>query len=182
MNSTLLKLATTLIGSSLSLALVNMAPAQAAVFYTFTQTFDGGGTLSGEFSGTDVDNNGQIDASEFDSFTSTFTSDVLGFENLSWGLANLAPFSYFVNPNEFSFLLTNPAPFPPGGTGWSSSPLSGTTFVGYAFVQDGQIGAVFSSESLEVVPEPLTMSGVAIALGFGTLYKRAKHKKAKKQS
>jgi hypothetical protein len=142
-----------------------VTPAQAASVYTFRQVFDGGEVLSGEFSGADTDNNGQIDFSEFTSFTSTFVSAEPGFENLSWGLGNLANFSYFASADDYNFWVTDPAPYPPGGKGWNSNGQEGSTFVGFSFVEDGPIAAVFSaSEPLNITPVPESSSPIGLLL------------------
>ncbi|MGA7937175.1 MAG: PEP-CTERM sorting domain-containing protein [Kovacikia sp.] len=161
-------------------AVIDAGIAQAYSF-TFQQELTSNGTLSGEFSGTDINGNGQLDATEFATFTSTFQGSEPGFLTATWGLTNLAPFSYFIGPANYTFWVTAPATNPLDGRGWRSNTELGDTVVGYALSQNGPIsGRYFAQDSLaftaaEPVPEPTTIAGIALA-GAGLSYIRRRKK------
>ncbi|WP_421657318.1 PEP-CTERM sorting domain-containing protein [Leptothermofonsia sp. ETS-13] len=169
---------------SLGTAVIHINSAQAFDF-SFNQTFGNSGTLTGEFSGTDTNGNGQLDGNEFTIFNSLFQGSETGFENVSWGLTNLAPFSFFVTPNYYSFWVTAPATNALDGRGWRSNSSLGDTVVGYTFSQDGPIaGRYFSQEPLSftptaAIPEPTTIAGLTVA-GLGMVCAR-RHQKRKPQ-
>jgi hypothetical protein len=146
-------------------ALVFAADSAQAFSFFFTKEFETGGTLTGYFQGTDVNGNGQLDASEFTLFGSEFTSSEPGFESVFWGEAQLAPFSYFIAPENYVFNLTNVG----ADRGWNSvAGLLEETVVGFAPSSSIVAGVFFEQESLdfeasEAVPEPATMLGMALA-------------------
>lgn len=151
------------------------APAQALDF-SFSQSFTdflGTGTLSGSFSGVDANSNNRIDASEFSSFSSSWSGSDPDLGNFSLGLANLASFSYFASPTDYSFSVTNVNLFPADplftGRGWSSGLNVGNvgqTDVGYVNVADVIEGVYLAQEplSFEVIPTPALLPGL---VGFG---------------
>ncbi len=186
MNNLIQKLATSTATVTLSLVVLSSVRAQAVPTYFFSQTLANDGILSGAFSGTDSNINGQIDANEFTAFTSEFQSTIPGFTNLTWGLANLSPLSYFTSPDDYSFTVTAPGPFP-SGTGWNSSSLGLATYVGYASDAEGPISSVDSQtdtlqftpvpENITAVPEPSSIGvGSAVVLGIGCLILKRKQK------
>jgi hypothetical protein len=156
------------------------APAQALDF-SFSQSFTdslGTGTLSGSFSGVDANSNNRIDASEFSSFSSSFSGSNLdgsNFDlgNFSLGLADLASFSYFASPTDYSFSVTNVNLFPADplftGRGWSSGLNVGNvgqTDVGYVLTANIIEGVYLAQEPLSfaVIPTPALLPGL---IGFG---------------
>lgn len=162
---------------------INISSASAYNF-SFNLDLDGSGLLTGEFAGTDTDGNGQLDGNEFTAFSSLFQGSEPGFENVTWGLTNLAPFSFFVTPNFYSFWITAPAA-DLTGTGWRSDSTLGETAVGFAFTPDSIAGRYFSQDTLsfgapaEAIPEPTTMAGMALA-GLSLAVARGRQKKGRK--
>jgi hypothetical protein len=152
--------------------------------FSFNLDLDGSGLLSGEFAGTDTNGNGQLDGNEFTAFSSLFQGSESGFENVAWGLTNLAPFSFFVTPNFYSFWVTDPAT-DLTGTGWRSDSTLGETVVGFAFTPDSIAGRYFSQDTLafgapaEAIPEPTTIAGMAVA-GLSLTIARGRQKKGQK--
>lgn len=158
------------------------APTVAQAFnFTFAQSFDsnsfdGDISLTGSFSGHDDDDDGVLEADEFTSFQSVFTSDEPGFERVTWGLKDLVEVSRFSNPDNFAFVVANSGI----NRGWLSFNLFGDigqTVVGFAPSRES-IGGLFFAESLdftkvdaEAIPEPTTMAGLALA-GLGLSYLR----------
>ncbi|UBF25668.1 PEP-CTERM sorting domain-containing protein [Kovacikia minuta CCNUW1] len=160
--------------------LVIHANSAQAYSFTFQQDLTSSGTLSGEFAGIDANENGQLDAAEFTTFTSTFQGSEPGFTAVSWGLTNLAPFSYFIGPANYAFWVTAPANTPLNGRGWRSNTELQSTVVGYAFSQDGPIsGRYFAQDSLTFtaapVPEPASIAGLLMA-GASITYIRHRRK------
>lgn len=176
----------TSVSIALGIAVIQTSPAQAFDF-TFSQDFGSAGTLTGEFAGTDTNGNGQLDASEFTSFTSIFQGSEPGFENFSWGLSNLVSSSFFVAPNYYSLLVTDTASSVLDSRGWRSNTLLGETIVGFAPSQNIVARRYFSQNALsfgnssEAVPEPTTIAGLTVA-GLGMLYARRRQKRRAKFS
>lgn len=179
--------------SFLSLVVLSSAPVQAlspAIFtYSFSQTLANDGILTGGFSGVDDNHDSQIEFDEFIAFTSQFQSTIPDFLNLSWGIADLAPLSYFASPDDYSFTLTT-GPYP-NGTGWNSTSSGLATYVGYANIQDGPISSVDSQTDVlqftslsspgAAVPEPSTIGG-AVVFGIGCLMLKRKFRKSKSRT
>jgi hypothetical protein len=180
MNQLISKLAIAGLGTIVTVAGLDSA-AQAASFnfrqvYEVRDGFDGA-VLSGEFSGTDTNANGQIDLSEFTSFSSVFTGGTVpGFESLAWGLSNLAAGSFFANADVYNFQVFAPA----AGNGWQSNGSLDFTNVGFVVDPIGGVQAVgyYDQEGLRfretsaAVPEPMTMAGLAVAGGGLALARR----------
>lgn len=163
---------------------VTTIPISSALAYNFSFSldFDSSGTLTGELAGSDRDGNGQLDGNEFTAFSALFQGSEPGFETIAWGLTDLAPFSFFVTPNFYSFWVTN-STAGPGGAGWRSNSTLGETVVGFAFTPDSIAGRYFSEETLsfgspaEAIPEPGVIAGLAIA-GLGMASARHRQKKS----
>jgi hypothetical protein len=159
-------------------AIVNANIAQAFSF-SFAQVFESSGILTGDFSGSDANGNGSLEANEFTSFASLFVGDEAAFSTVRLGLESLVATSYFTAPDNFAFILTDVA----ADRGFQSFAFPGEvgeTYVGFA-PSAGIVSAryatpeplVFVETPAEAIPEPATMAGLALAgLGMRQLRRR----------
>lgn len=170
--------------------LLSASGAQAAD-YVFTQTgFSGGGSLSGSFSGVDLDLDGLLDASfgELSAFTLNFSGDRV-IADFSLGLGDLAGLSFDLN--QGMFLGDNGEPNTGEGIGAFKGDLVYLSGVGPTgafdpgaasiggFVMDfNGITVTASPISVSAVPEPETyalfLAGLGL-LGFAGKGRRARN-------
>lgn len=154
--------------------LVGAASPASALSFSFSQYgFDGGGSLTGSFSGTDLDHNGWLDSSfgEITAFSVSFSRDA-NVGAFSHGLADLVGLVYWLNGDAF---IGNDGP---NGAGeqigsWGNDNIlyqSGTGLVNS--VTDMTTNAVSTTQQLvavTAVPEPESYALMLLGLTLVTL-------------
>jgi len=162
------------VGLSAAIAL-SAAPAQA-----FNITFDfsfidadedasNDPQLLGSFFAEDANSNGRLDYEEFTSFESLFTAPD---ESVTWVLGDLSTDSYYVSPSNYFLASANEV-----GT-FSSNSLpdffsggSAAAFTEVFTTFSYQDGSPLKFDPAVAVPEPMTITGLALA-GAGLITAR----------
>jgi hypothetical protein len=166
-------------GTAFMASVMNTSPALAFQFNFIQEGFSGGGTLTGSFSGEDLNNDNILSQGELTSFVLSLRGDtVTSFENL-----NVLQTLDFNRPGlPRSFNLTSPTgedvaiqtrnPIPlPGGGELIIGREAGTPFLttNLIVVRDGSTRNTTSYDELTLVPEPNSAIGLAglALLGLG---------------
>lgn len=164
--------------------LVVVAAPASAQSYSFSQGgFDGGGSLIGSFSGTDLDHNGWLDSSagEITAFSVSFSGDA-NVGSFSHGLADLVGLVYWLNGDMF---LGNDGP---NGAGeqigsWGGDDIlyqSGTGLVNSVTnLTSNAVSTTAQLVSVTAVPEP--ESYALMLLGLSLIALRIGHNRAGQQ-
>lgn len=161
-------------------SVMNTSPALAFQFNFIQEGFSGGGTLTGSFTGEDLNNDNKLNQGELTSFSLSFTGDsIISFQNLD--VLNIVisdstsdyPAFDLTSPigNDLRFLTRNPIPLPNNGGSLTIGRESGTPFrtTDLIVVRDGSTRVATSFEELTLVPEPSSVIGLVglTLLGLG---------------
>ncbi len=179
------KLALTTAAVTPAIVMMGVAPAEA-FFVNLSGTIDSGdlmgSTYDGSFSFDEIDSNGDGTSNvnkvnldfTFNSFTNTFTeADAVSQPLVQFDFeGNLLGLEFGVNDANLGQIQFNFA-FVPGFFSAEEA------FVTYD-VQGGTGGSGDVALASTDVPEPLTLLGSGLALGFGGLFKREQAKKRRK--
>ncbi len=175
---------TRLLASLAATLLVAAATPASAQSYVFSQSgFDGGGSLSGTFTGTDLDNNGWLDSAfgEITAFSVSFSGDA-NVGAFTHGFDDLVGLVYRLNGDMF---IGNDGPDGAGEQigSWGSDDIlyqSGTGLVNS--VTDLSTNAVSTTAqwvSVSAVPEPESYALMLFGLSLVAL--RAKRRAGVRQ-